>query len=47
MRLVEPSGFVSNAIGRTPRSKSITHAISSVFTSIAVAVLPAMLPATT
>ena len=47
MRFVEPSGFVSNAIGLTPRSKSMTHAVCSVWASMIVAFLPAMLPATT
>ena len=45
-RLVEPSGFFSKAIGRTPSLKSVQIG-SSVFASMTVITRPAMDPATT
>jgi hypothetical protein len=47
IHLVEPSGFVEKAIGRTPRSITTVHAGSSVLVSITFTDFPWMEPATT
>ena len=47
IRLVEPSGLVSNAMGRTPLSNGIVQTGSFVLTSMTVNCRPTIDPATT
>src|SRR6187397_3125627 len=46
IHLVDPSGFVLNVIGLTPRSISIVQAVCSVFASMTLMLLPPIDPAT-